>query len=220
MATATKTKLQNFIDGEFVDPADGATEEVLNPATGEAIAEAPLSGEEDVNRAVAAARRAFDGVVGRPRPGSARWRCSSWPTRSRSTPRRSRTSRRPTRASRAARSSRTRSPSWSTTCATSPGAARNLEGRAAGEYIEGYTSMIRREAVGVIGQIAPWNYPLMMAVWKIGPALATGNTVVLKPAETTPVIHAQAGRAGRGDLPQGRAERDHRATASRRARRS
>ena len=67
------------------------------------------------------------------------------------------------------------------------GAARCLEGRAAGEYISGYTSIIRREPVGVIGQIAPWNYPLMMAVWKIGPALAAGNTVVLKPAETTPL---------------------------------
>ena len=67
------------------------------------------------------------------------------------------------------------------------GAARNLEGRASGEYTEGYTSIIRRQPIGVVGQIAPWNYPLMMAVWKIGPALATGNTVVLKPAETTPV---------------------------------
>ena len=67
------------------------------------------------------------------------------------------------------------------------GAARNLEGRATGEYVEGYTSMVRREAVGVVGQITPWNYPLMMAVWKIGPALATGNPVVLKPAETTPI---------------------------------
>ena len=67
------------------------------------------------------------------------------------------------------------------------GAARNMEGKASGEYTEGYTSIIRRQPVGVIGQIAPWNYPLMMAVWKIGPALATGNTVVLKPAETTPV---------------------------------
>jgi betaine-aldehyde dehydrogenase len=67
------------------------------------------------------------------------------------------------------------------------GAARCMEGKAAGEYLEGYTSIIRREPVGVIGQIAPWNYPFMMAVWKIGPALATGNTIVLKPAPTTPL---------------------------------
>jgi betaine-aldehyde dehydrogenase len=67
------------------------------------------------------------------------------------------------------------------------GAARNMEGKASGEYLEGLTSIIRREPVGVVGQIAPWNYPMMMAIWKIGPALATGCTLVLKPAETTPV---------------------------------
>jgi len=67
------------------------------------------------------------------------------------------------------------------------GAARCLEGRSAGEYMEAHTSFVRREPVGVVGQITPWNYPLMMMVWKIGPALAAGNTIVLKPAETTPV---------------------------------
>ena len=76
------------------------------------------------------------------------------------------------------------------------GAARNLEGSAAGEYIEGYTSIIRREPIGVVGQITPWNYPLMMAIWKIGPALAAGNTVVLKPAETTPVSDPEASPSG------------------------
>ena len=99
------------------------------------------------------------------------------------------------------------------------GAARCLEGRAAGEYMEGYTSFTRREAVGVIGQITPWNYPLMMAIWKIGPALAAGNTVVLKPAETTPITTRAARRAGRGDPAEGRAERGHRPRASRPARR-
>src|SRR2546430_17351258 len=67
------------------------------------------------------------------------------------------------------------------------GAARCLDGLAAGEYMRGYTSMIRREPVGIVGQIAPWNYPLMMAVWKIAPALAAGNVVVLKPSEQTPL---------------------------------
>ena len=79
------------------------------------------------------------------------------------------------------------------------GAARNLEGKAAGEYLEGYTSWTRREAVGVVSQITPWNYPLMMAIWKIGPALATGNTIVLKPAESTPLEHAAPRRAGERD---------------------
>src|SRR5919106_342149 len=64
------------------------------------------------------------------------------------------------------------------------GAGRVLEGKSAGEYVENRTSFIRREPVGVVGQIAPWNYPLMMAIWKIGPALASGCTIVLKPAET------------------------------------
>ena len=90
------------------------------------------------------------------------------------------------------------------------GAARCLEGRAAGEYMSGYTSIIRREPVGVIGQIAPWNYPLMMAVWKIGPALAAGNAVVLKPAETTPLSIAQGRRVRGRDLPGRGAQRDHR----------
>src|SRR5205807_1860506 len=67
------------------------------------------------------------------------------------------------------------------------GAARCLEGRAVGEYLRGFTSMIRREPIGVVGQIAPWNYPLCMAIWKIGPALAAGNTIVLKPADQTPL---------------------------------
>ena len=90
------------------------------------------------------------------------------------------------------------------------GAARNLEGKAAGEYLEGYTSWIRREAVGVVGQIAPWNYPLMMAIWKIGPALAAGNTIVLKPRRDDAADHAAA-RRDRGRVPaQGRAQRRRR----------
>jgi betaine-aldehyde dehydrogenase len=83
------------------------------------------------------------------------------------------------------------------------GAARCLEGRAAGEYMQGYTSFVRREAVGVIGQITPWNYPLMMAIWKIAPALAAGNTVVLKPAETTPVTTVRMAELAADILPPG-----------------
>ena len=83
------------------------------------------------------------------------------------------------------------------------GAARCMEGRAAGEYMEGYTSFIRREPVGVVGQITPWNYPLMMAIWKIGPALAAGNTVVLKPAETTPMTTLRLAELAAEILPPG-----------------
>jgi betaine-aldehyde dehydrogenase len=186
LATATVTRLKNVIDGELVDSADGATEPVINPATGEPIAEAPLSSEEDVDRAVAAARRAFEG----------------W---SRTTPRdraealhrladlveehaeeladlESADAGKPVTASR-----EEEMPGNIDNLRFFAGAARTLEGRASGEYLENRTSIIRREPVGVVGQITPWNYPLSMAVWKIGPALATGNSIVLKPAENTPI---------------------------------
>ena len=202
MATATVTKLQNFIDGEFADAADGATEAVVNPATGEAIAEAPLSGAEDVERAVAAARRAFPG----------------WST---TTP--------GERASallrladaveehadelsdlEAADAGKPRQaflddeiPFMADNLRFFAGAGRTLEGKAAGEYSEGRTSFIRREPVGVVGQITPWNYPLMMAVWKIGPALATGCTIVLKPAETTPMTTIKLAELAAEILPPG-----------------
>jgi betaine-aldehyde dehydrogenase len=202
MATATKTRLQNFIDGEFVDSAEGATEEVLNPATGEAIAEAPLSTEEDVNRAVAAARRAFGG-----------WSETTPGERSLALLKLADAIEENTEEItdlEAANAGKPRSafledeiPFMVDNLRYFAGAARNLEGRAAGEYTEGYTSMIRREAVGVIGQIAPWNYPLMMAVWKIGPALATGNTVVLKPSETTPVSTVKLAELAADLFPKG-----------------
>jgi betaine-aldehyde dehydrogenase len=185
MTVQTGTKLQNFIDGEFVDPADGATEEVLNPATAEPIAEAPLSSEEDVNRAVAAARRAFD-----------EWSVTTPGERQLALLKLADAIEENADEIADIESANAGKPRQAFLDDEIPfmvdnlrffaGAARCMEGKAAGEYTEGYTSIIRREAVGVVGQIAPWNYPLMMAVWKIGPALATGNTVVLKPAETTP----------------------------------
>jgi betaine-aldehyde dehydrogenase len=202
MATAQTTKLQNFIGGEFVDPADGATEPVLNPATAQPVAEAPLSTEEDVDRAARAAREAF----------------ATW---SQTTPQE--------RALallkladaveeaaeeiadlEAANAGKPRGavledevPFMVDNLRFFAGAARCMEGKAAGEYVEGYTSIIRREPIGVIGQIAPWNYPLLMAVWKIGPALATGNTVVLKPAETTPVTTVKLAELAADILPPG-----------------
>ena len=186
MATATATELKNFIDGDFVEPAEGGTEEVINPGTGEVIARAPLSTKEDVDRAVAAARRAFAG----------------WSTK---TP-----GERSAALLKLADAVEERADELADLESADAGkprkafyedeipfmvdnlrffaaAGRNLEGRSAGEYLENRTSLVRREPVGVVGQITPWNYPLMMAVWKIGPALATGNTVVLKPAENTPV---------------------------------
>ena len=185
MATETQTA-RNFIDGEFVDPIGGQTEPVLNPATGEVIAHAPLSTAEDVDRAVDAAHRAFPA-----------WSATTPAERALALLKlaeaveehgeelaelEAENAGKPIAAVRA-----DEIPFMVDNLRFFAGAARTLEGRAAGEYLSGYTSMIRREPVGVIGQITPWNYPLMMAIWKIGPALAAGNTVVLKPAETTPL---------------------------------
>ena len=185
MAT-TVTKLQNFIDGESADAADGETETILNPATGEPIAEAPLSSAEDVDRAVEAAERAFEG-----------WGVTTPKDRAQALLRLADALEEHADELADIESADVGKPRAAFLEDEIPvaadnlrffaGAARYLEGKAAGEYMEGYTSMIRREPIGVVGQIAPWNYPLMMAIWKIGPALATGNTVVLKPAEKTPL---------------------------------
>ena len=200
MATATQT-LANFIDGES-QSGTGETMAVLNPATGAELWRAPISSAEDVDRAVRAARDAFAG----------------W---SQSTP-----------AERAqallgladaieqnaeeiarlealnagkplAAVAGDELPVMADNLRFFAGAARCLEGRAAGEYMQGYTSFTRREAVGVIGQITPWNYPLMMAIWKLAPALAAGNTVVLKPAETTPVTTVRFAQLAAEVLPKG-----------------
>ncbi len=202
-ATDTEVRTyQNFIDGEWRAPAEGRTEAVLNPATGETIAQAPLSTAEDVDRAVAAARTAFE----------------TW---SQTTPmERSNALLKLADAleSRADEIGRLEAmnagkplqafmddevPALVDNLRYFAGAARNLEGKAAGEYLEGYTSWVRREPVGVVGQIAPWNYPLMMAIWKIGPALATGNTIVLKPAETTPLTTLLLGEIAAEFFPKG-----------------
>jgi betaine-aldehyde dehydrogenase len=202
MATATKTKLQNFIDGELVDPAEGAMEEVLNPATAEAIAEAPLSTAEDVDRAVQAAKRAFDG-----------WADATPGERSLALLKLADAVEEHAEELADLEAANAGKPRHAFVEDEIPfmvdniryfaGAARNLEGRPAGEYTEGYTSMVRREPVGVVGQITPWNYPLMMAIWKIGPALATGNTIVLKPAETTPITTVKLAELAGEVLPKG-----------------
>src|SRR6516225_2333250 len=201
MATAITT-LKNFIDGEFVDPADGQTEPVLNPATGEAIAEAPLSTPADVDRAVEAAKAAYDG-----------WAATTPGERALALLKLADTIEEHADELAELESDNAGKPINAFRDDEIPfmvdnlrffaGAARCLEGRAAGEYVSGYTSIIRREPVGVVGQIAPWNYPLMMAVWKIGPALAAGNTIVLKPAETTPMSTIRLAELAAEFLPEG-----------------
>jgi betaine-aldehyde dehydrogenase len=201
MATTAPT-LQNFIGSEPVDPAEGETEPILNPATGEVIANAPLSTAADVDRAVKAAREAFD-VWSKTTPGERavallKLADTIEEHADELSELESDNAGKPINAFRD-----DEIPFMVDNLRFFAGAARCLEGRAAGEYVSGYTSIIRREPVGVIGQIAPWNYPLMMAVWKIGPALAAGNTVVLKPAETTPLTTLKLAEYASDIFPKG-----------------
>ncbi len=200
MATTAET-LRNFIDGEPVQ-FDGETEAVLNPATGEEIARAPVSSAEDVDRAVRAARRAFEGwstTTPAQRALALLALAEAIDDNSEEIARlEALNAGKPIEAV-----TNDELPVMSDNLRFFAGAARCLEGRAAGEYMEGYTSFTRREAVGVIGQITPWNYPLMMAIWKIGPALAAGNTIVLKPAETTPITTVRLAEIAADILPKG-----------------
>jgi betaine-aldehyde dehydrogenase/aminobutyraldehyde dehydrogenase len=179
------TGQQNFVGGEWVDAAEGETMEVINPATGEVIAEVPRGSQEDVDRAVAAAKKAFE-----------EWRETTPAERSGMLLALADALEEHADELIEAEKANVGKPQGivvdeipgsADNLRFFAGAARNLEGKAVGEYMRGYTSMVRREPIGVVGQIAPWNYPLMMAIWKIGPALAAGNTIVLKPSEQTPL---------------------------------
>ncbi len=181
-----KIALQNFIDGEFVDSADGQTLDVTDPTTGEVYATSPLSGGTDVSRATQAAQRAFEGG----------WRDTTPSERMSALLKMADAIEQNADELVAVESRNTGKPRALTMSEEVPvmadqirffaGAARVLEGKAANEYMTGFTSWIRREPIGVIGSVAPWNYPMMMAVWKFAPALAAGNTIVLKPSDTTP----------------------------------
>ena len=201
MATAVKRR-EMFIGGEWVQSSGSEGQLIVNPATGETIAEVPKGTEADVDRAVKAARNAY----------------TEW---FETTPReRSEMLLKLADAILADAEEMANIESANVgkpralflseelgVCADNlryfAGAARILEGKAAGEYMRGYTSMIRREPVGVVGSIAPWNYPLMMAIWKIGPALAAGNCVILKPSEWTPLTALRLAELSADILPPG-----------------
>ena len=178
-------KLNNFINGKSVESKSGESTTLINPATGAAFATAPKSNAADVEAAYKAADDAF-----------ADWRDSTPSTRQRALLKIADAIEDRAEEIIAIEVENTGKPISLTTTEEVPpmvdqirffaGAARNLEGKSAGEYMPGMTSMIRREPVGVIGQVTPWNYPMMMAVWKWAPAIAAGNTVVLKPSDTTP----------------------------------
>jgi betaine-aldehyde dehydrogenase len=178
--------LYNFVNGARVDSMTGRRSDVVDPGTGQPYATAPLSGPDDVDGACQAAADAFAG-----------WRESTPSERSRMLLQladaiesraddfvevEGRNTGKPLALTRSEEI-----PPMLDQLRFFAGAARVLDGRSAGEYMTGHTSWIRREPIGVVAQVTPWNYPMMMAVWKIGPALAAGNTVVLKPSDTTPV---------------------------------
>jgi betaine-aldehyde dehydrogenase len=181
-----KRTVQNFIGGKAVDAADGRRADLIDPSTGEVFGTAPVSGEADVDAAYSAAAKAFE-----------TWRDTTPSERQKALLKFADAMEERAEEIIAAECENTGKPIELTRTEEIPpavdqirffaGAARLLEGRSAGEYMAGHTSYIRREPVGVVGQVTPWNYPMMMAVWKVAPALAAGNCVVLKPSDTTPV---------------------------------
>jgi betaine-aldehyde dehydrogenase len=178
--------VQNFINGDLVEAADGRRSDLIDPSTGGVFGSAPVSSAVDVDRAYEASATAFDS-----------WRDSTPSERQRALLKFADALEARQDEIVAAESENTGKPIQLTLDEEIPpmldqlrffaGAARVLEGKSAGEYMAGHTSYIRREPVGVVGQVAPWNYPMMMAIWKFAPALAAGNCVVLKPSDTTPV---------------------------------
>ncbi|HEU4349138.1 MAG TPA: gamma-aminobutyraldehyde dehydrogenase [Actinoplanes sp.] len=198
----SKTVLHNFIDGAAVEPADGRYADLIDPSTGEVFASAPVSGEADVDRAMTAAARAFES-----------WRDTTPSERQRALLKFADAVEARADELVAVESRNTGKPLGLTASEELPpaidqirffaGAARLLEGRSAGEYMSGFTSYVRREPIGVCAQVTPWNYPLMMAVWKLAPAIAAGNTVVLKPSDTTPVTTVMLAEIAAEFLPPG-----------------
>src|ERR671915_1512992 len=195
------TKYQNFVGGEWVDAAGGETMEVLNPATGETIAEVPRASAEDVDRAVQAATKALPEWL-ETTPGERadlllKLAAAIEEHSDELAELESQNVGKPLSYA------KDEMPVCSDNFRFFAGAARVLEGKSAGEYMRGYTSWIRREPLGVVGGITPWNYPLMMAVWKLAPALAAGNTQVLKPSEQTPLTLLRFAQLASEILPPG-----------------
>jgi betaine-aldehyde dehydrogenase len=199
---AEKRALHNFIDGGYVEPQDGTYADLVDPATGEVFAATPVSGPADVDRAMSAAGTAFES-----------WRETTPAERQRALLRIADALESRAEEFVAAESENTGKPLGLTASEELPpacdqirffaGAARMLEGRSAGEYLRDHTSYVRREPIGVCAQVTPWNYPLLMAVWKIAPAIAAGNTVVLKPSDTTPVTSLLLAELAAEFLPPG-----------------
>src|SRR5436305_2902706 len=199
--STTTTSYKCFIGGEFVDAASGETMEVINPATGETIAEVPSCGAEDVDRAVEAAKQALPAWLDTtPKERSELLHKLADVLEENAEELAQLES---VNVGKPLMAARDAMPFSADNLRFFAGAARNLEGKSAGEYITGYTSIIRREPLGVVGGICPWNYPLMMAIWKMGPALAAGNVQVLKPSEQTPLSLLRFAQLAQDVIPAG-----------------
>jgi 1-pyrroline dehydrogenase len=201
MSTTSPRRYANVVGGEAVSALADEFDDVLDPATEEIIAQVPRGGEADVARAVEAAQRAAR-AWGRTTPGVRATALLALADlvgahAGELTELESRNAGKPLAAA------AEELPLCCDQLRFFAGAARTLEGRAAGEYSADHTSFIRREPVGVVGQITPWNYPLMMAIWKIAPALAAGNTIVLKPSELTPLTTIRLAELACDVLPAG-----------------
>jgi betaine-aldehyde dehydrogenase len=195
-------KLSNFINGKSVESTSGETTTLINPATAQPFATAPKSNAADVDLAMKSAAAAFDG-----------WRDSTPSERQRALLKIADAIEARADEFVATESENCGKPMGLTASEEVPpmvdqirffaGAARNLEGKSAGEYMRGMTSFVRREPIGVCAQVTPWNYPMMMAVWKWAPAIAAGNTVVLKPSDTTPASTVLMAQIMSEFLPEG-----------------
>jgi 1-pyrroline dehydrogenase len=199
--SVTVSQHKNFVGGEFVDAVEGGTMEVLNPATGETIAEVPSGTQADVDRAVEAAKKALpEWLETTPQERAEALLKLAAAIDEHAEELAELESQ---NVGKPLSSARDEMPVSADNFRFFAGAARVLEGKSAGEYMRGYTSMIRREPVGIVGGIAPWNYPLMMAVWKMAPALAAGNVQVLKPSEQTPLSTLRFAELAAEILPPG-----------------
>jgi 1-pyrroline dehydrogenase len=199
--TLTAPRSQMFIDGDWADAASGETAAVINPATEEEIAQVPKGDASDVDRAVAAARAAFD-----------TWSQTTPQDRSKALHAFADAIEADAEMLSGLEQANVGKPKGVADFDVEftvdnvrffAGAARVVEGKAAGEYVNTHTSMLRREPAGVVGQVAPWNYPLMMAIWKLCPAIAAGCTVVLKPSSMTPLSALRLAELAAGIFPKG-----------------
>jgi 1-pyrroline dehydrogenase len=199
--SVTVSQHKNFVGGEWVEAVEGGTMEVLNPATGEVIAEVPSGTRADVDRAVEAAKTALpewlETTPGERQEALLKLAAVIEDNAEELAEIESRNVGKPLSYA------RDEMPVSADNIRFFAGAARTLEGKSAGEYMRGYTSMLRREPIGIVGGIAPWNYPLMMAVWKFAPALAAGNVQVLKPSEQTPLSVLRFAELAAEALPPG-----------------